>query len=178
MSEILVLKNAQNNSELKIQKSVTIRASIHSRGVYKVWVGPTKYHLVFKDDSLNEFIRPEIQGSLFGVEDYTEGIKSRNAGMEKVEKSANEADPEWGEKAIKVFRNFVNMLPPGKDFMTEDVRVYAENNSLLPNPPSRKAWGPVTNKLAKEGFIRRVGFASVKNPKANMAPVGVWVKNV
>lgn len=175
---ILILTNAQNGSELKINLNSIKNVEAHSKGVYKVWVSDKRFHLVFQDERLGPYIKPIIQPSLFGSEDYTEAIKARDAGMKKVLKSANESDPKWAEKALKVFRNYVNLLPEGQEFLTEDVRNYAETNSLLPAPPSNKSWGPLTMILAKEGFIRKLGFRSVKNPKAHMAPVSVWVKNL
>lgn len=61
----------------------------------------------------------------------------------------------------------------GQPFMAEDVWTEAEAAGL-PSPPDRRAWGAVFSRAAKSGFIKRVGFAPMKQRHCHANPKSVW----
>lgn len=56
-------------------------------------------------------------------------------------------------------------------FMAEDVRGYAEERSFA-KPPDGRAWGAVFQAAAREGLIRKVGYAPAKS--SNLSPKVQW----
>lgn len=93
----------------------------------------------------------------------------RNTGIERSITTANSACSNWADKAYEVLLKY---METNTQFMTEDVRKFSE--STLEIPPSTRAWGGIVVKACKEGLIERIGFQSVKNPRAHMTPATIW----
>lgn len=90
-----------------------------------------------------------------------------------IEAAADHADKEieqWGTKAYNYFVDYIKMVDM---FKTEDVRVYAEQSGL-PEPPTKRAWGAVVLRVARAGLISKNGHTTVNNPKAHHAFVALW----
>ena len=101
-----------------------------------------------------------------------DGKQLRDKGIHQAEQHANEVHESWSDKAY----NYLKWVLPQIDgeFMTEDIRLMSEN--LIPEPPSKRAWGAIMVRAVKDKLIRKVGFGQVKNPKAHRANASIWVK--
>jgi hypothetical protein len=63
-------------------------------------------------------------------------------------------------------------LGTGAPFQAEDFR--DSITGLIEEPPSKRAFGHIILKAAREGLITRVGYAPVKNVTAHRAFASVW----
>lgn len=106
--------------------------------------------------------------------DEIQGIKLKEAGMLQSITHADEVQPEWSNKAFNVFCDYVRHYSAGKQFQSEDVRQWAYNSKKIEPAPSERAWGSVAQKVARQGLIRKIGHASVSNPKAHSAFATLW----
>ena len=97
-----------------------------------------------------------------------EGRKLRDEGIERAEEHANK-NYTWSDFAFSFLEGYICFH---KRFMAEDVRV--ASSGIVPSPPSKRAWGAVFVKAVKLNLIRRVGYQSVKNPKAHCTPATIW----
>lgn len=104
--------------------------------------------------------------------DIFEGRKLRDKGIKQAVDNADLLHENWANTAYQFLINYLNQ---GYEFMTEDVRV--ASFGIIPEPPSKRAWGAIIVKAKKEGLIYRVGYSSVKNPKAHGTPAAVWKKS-
>lgn len=60
------------------------------------------------------------------------------------------------------------------EFMVEDVRAFAYANGLQ-RPPSERSWAGTVMRASNLGLIHKVGYRSVKNPRAHATPASVWI---
>ncbi len=95
--------------------------------------------------------------------------RKAEAGMQQAVDHANEASKQWSERAYKFLCNY---LGSGKEFMAEDLR--KESQSIVPEPPSLRAWGAIIRRASKNGLIERIGYRNVSNVKAHSTPAAVW----
>lgn len=104
---------------------------------------------------------------------FMEAETARDLGMLQAEEHADRVIPDWSLKAFWALKSYL-FVSNGKPFLGEDVRFYAEERGL-PLPPSKRAWGAVIVKAAREKLIRSVGFGLTKNPTAHRTPATLWV---
>jgi hypothetical protein len=52
--------------------------------------------------------------------------------------------------------------------------VRMEAKGIVPDPPSLRTWGAVLLTGARKGWIKRVGYIQVENPKAHKANAALW----
>lgn len=78
----------------------------------------------------------------------------------------------WFAEALKHLQDYVDNV--GGDFMTSDVRSYAEDRGLVINCDKR-AWGAVMKTAAKKGVIESTGYRKSTNPNAHGSPMASWV---
>lgn len=101
------------------------------------------------------------------------GRQRAQEGAEQAAYHADRVHAAWQMRALSMF--FTYMLEhPGKTFMTEDVRWWAEDRGL-PEPPDRRAWGAVTMAAKRRKMIRFFGYAPQKAANAHGSPKSVWV---
>jgi hypothetical protein len=82
---------------------------------------------------------------------------------------ANRLHEDWTEKALEAFR--LHALK-NREFTTEDV-VLA--NPGLPEIPEKRAWGAVTNKAKRLGYVRPTDkVARSKLPNSHKRVLLVW----
>lgn len=102
------------------------------------------------------------------------GQQLRDAGMQMAVDHADAVNEGWSIKAYNLFVAWIKNKGRGRQFKTEDFRVYLKLGELLPNPPSERAYGSIALKAAKAGLIKKVGYATVVNPKAHGTPCTLW----
>lgn len=101
------------------------------------------------------------------------GRELRDIGIQKAVDHANEVEPKWSDQAYAFLVQFLRIHEG--EFMTEMVRGYATANGLSV-PPSKRAWGAIVVKAAKNNLIVKKGYNQVTNPEAHMANAYIWVK--
>lgn len=99
--------------------------------------------------------------------------KLRDEGIKTAIEHANSTIHKWSHIATNFALNYIRH---NDVFMTEDLR--EASFCIVPEPPSKRAWGAIITKLAKAGLIRHSGYMSVKNPKAHKTPASIWISNV
>jgi len=97
------------------------------------------------------------------------GEQLRDAGMKQAVDHADQVHERWSDKAYAFLLAY---LRSGMEFMAEDVRAASEG--IVPEPPSKRAWGSIIRRAAKAGLIRKIGCCHVKNPGAHMANANRW----
>lgn len=80
------------------------------------------------------------------------------------------AGGEWRDAATLALQKFLMQLPPGKQFMTEDLREQVE--PIIGLPHDGRAWGHIIQSAARAGWIRRVGYAPARS--SNLSPKPLW----
>lgn len=101
------------------------------------------------------------------------GKELAERGMLMAETHANQVHENWSEKAFDWFVKYIRHYGLTHSFKTEDVRTYAEANGFE-SPPSLRAWGSIVMKVAKAGYIEKVGYTQVDNAKAHSANCSLW----
>lgn len=97
----------------------------------------------------------------------------RDIGMARATDRANREHEEWTDVAmfyLVVFSSFVNFFSGKNQFLAEDVIEFCKKN--LFEAPDSRAWGSVFRRAAKEGVIRKVGYAPAKS--SNLSPKTLW----
>ena len=100
------------------------------------------------------------------------GEDLRDEGIQQALTHANESSERWSEIAYDFLKRYMLDNPV---FMAENVREAA--TGIVPEPPSKRAWGGVLVRAAKEGLIIRMGFRNVKNARAHCTPATLWALN-
>jgi ribosomal protein L36 len=103
------------------------------------------------------------------INELITGFDLRDDGIRRALKHANSKNPEWSESAFNFLKDY---LKTHNEFMLEDVRMSSQN--IIPEPPSKRAWGAIAVRGAKVGLIRRKGYQNVINPKAHATPATLW----
>lgn len=98
------------------------------------------------------------------------GRQLKEKGMKRSLESAERVNPGWQEKAYWHFKYWIRYQ--NHPFKMESFREWCKD--LIPEPPSLRAFGPITARARKEGLIRHVGYAQVENPKAHRATSSLW----
>lgn len=98
-------------------------------------------------------------------------------GMQTAVDNANRVHPDWSDMAYNYMHAWLQTVPSGYRFMTEDARIRSEILGTIPPPPSKRAWGAIILKAARAGLIRKAGYQQVKNKNAHCANATLWQKN-
>lgn len=91
-------------------------------------------------------------------------------GMDRAVGHANRTSPEWSQRAFEILTSYASIH---FEFMTEDVRNWAEKLGL-PQAPSARAWGAVAIRASRENVIRKEGYRKTQNPLAHGTPATLW----
>lgn len=102
--------------------------------------------------------------------DLFQSRTNRDLGIKKAEDHANKTHDNWVDKAYEFLMQYVRH---DKEFLTEQVR--EASRGIVPEPPSKRAWGAVIIRAVKRGIIKRKGYALVSNPKAHRTPATLWM---
>lgn len=103
-----------------------------------------------------------------------EALRQRDEGIQRAVDHADRIEPSWSEQArwfaLRFFKE-CEMSPVG--VTTEDLRE-AAIAAGIPAPPDGRAWGGIVRALARRGLIRRIGFATARDPKVHCNMVALW----
>lgn len=90
-----------------------------------------------------------------------------------IEASYNAAPDVWKEKAMKLLIEFATY---GKEFITEDFRLWLKNEKGLIEPEETRCFGGLMRRAKKSGIIEATGkFKNMKSEKSHDCPKMVWV---
>jgi len=123
-----------------------------------------RYHLTINDNAMTN--SPQLKLNFSGEELKTIG---QNLALE----TADKLHEDWTLKAMAMLRQYCRIHGSGHQFRGEQARFYCEANDI-PQPGTKKAYGGLMAKLAKEGLIKRVGFSNTKDPKSHHAHCALW----
>lgn len=87
------------------------------------------------------------------------------------EDKANRDAPGWSEDALHGVELYC-LANPGKEFLAEEAREWAEAMELVDPAKNERAWGAVLRRAAKLQIIRKVGYAPAKS--SNLSPKVLW----
>lgn len=97
------------------------------------------------------------------------GADLRDKGIKVAITNVNTKVPNWSEIAYGFLIGYIRFH---REFMAEDCR--EASKGIVPEPPSKRAWGAVIVRAKIEGLIKSVGFRNVTNAKAHRTPASVW----
>lgn len=103
-----------------------------------------------------------------------EGQRRRDAGIQQAIDHANDVTEQWSIKAFNLFLKYLKEYYPGKQFQAEDFRTWCERDNRIPEPPSKRAYGAIVLRAAKQNLIKKAGHATVKNPTAHRCFATLW----
>lgn len=169
------LKNASTGQSFNINSESITGVIRSTESTMTVYLGKVN-HVVYNNDDLLPYLKASVQLDIFGLKEDL-GQKNKIRGMTKALNHANlKNSGDWGERAYNVALMYIKDKPIGFHFMFEDVRNWAEVSKLIETPPSKRAWGSIPIRLAKNKFIIKSGLGIVKNPNANKCYANMWKK--
>jgi hypothetical protein len=110
--------------------------------------------------------------------DHVESEKLAVAGLELAIESAERKVKDWKKLCWQLFLVWLRRRKKFEEFMIEDFRKYLYEYDLIEPPPSDRAFGFISRKGLKEGWIQWAGIRKVKNSKAHATPANVWMKKI
>lgn len=95
----------------------------------------------------------------------------RDIAMQMAVERADRDQAGWSEKALDAVRLFV-AKHRGEQFLAEAIREWCEQAQVVKAPSNERAWGAVMRRAAKEGCVRKVGYAP--SHSSNLSPKTLW----
>jgi len=103
-----------------------------------------------------------------------EGERRKNIGMEEAADHAEEESPQWKQRAFNLLVRYLSEYPKPHQFQAEDFRNWCEMGKFIQEPPSKRAYGSIVLRAAKQGLIKKIGHATVKNVTAHRCFATLW----
>ncbi len=100
---------------------------------------------------------------------FRDAAERRDAGIEAAEAGANRHDENWSDLALHALKSFMAEFP-GRRFLCEEVREWAEAAVGLPTPPNQKAWGGIIQRASRARLIEKVGAREAKSSNLSLKP--------
>jgi hypothetical protein len=97
-------------------------------------------------------------------------FEARDKGIHQAITHADGVCDRWSDKVYALF--YVYLMDHPEPFQMEDFREWG--SEVIEEPPSKRAFGHIVLRAAREGLITRVGYAPVKNVTAHRAFASVW----
>lgn len=85
-----------------------------------------------------------------------------------IDQVGENAGQQWREEAIQCVIRYARQSH--EPFLTEDVRAWASD--FIGEPHDGRAWGHVMREVAKQGVIRKVGYAAARS--SHLTPKVLW----
>lgn len=98
------------------------------------------------------------------------GKQLKEDGIKRAVDHADRQIETWSERAYKLFVEYCQTVDTLK---AEDARVYAEEKGLE-IPPTKRAWGAIALKAAKNGCIINKGIVKASNVKCHQGFTTLW----
>lgn len=94
----------------------------------------------------------------------------RDLGMHRALEKADRSGSGWSDRAL--FGLLLYLGENDQPFLVEQARYWCELYAEVEPPENLRAWGSVIQKAAKNGYIRKVGYAIAKS--SNLSPKVLW----
>jgi hypothetical protein len=108
--------------------------------------------------------RDDASGDLFASPlDPRRARAARDQGMQRVAARADRASHAWNALAFMALEKHARTHA---QFMTEDVRVA----SAIPDPPDRRAWGPVAHRAVVAGIVAVIEYKRQRSVTCHGSP--------
>ena len=101
------------------------------------------------------------------------GEQLRDDGIIRAEDHADATSPAWSERAYQLLLKYIQH---GREFRNEQFVEWAEGQGLS-TPPTKRAFGAIVVRAAREGVIVRLRIDTAHNPSAHRGFISVWIKN-
>ena len=99
------------------------------------------------------------------------GKSLRDKGIAQAVDHADAVVDNWSRLAYAFLERYCRSRSH-REFMIEDVR--KASIGIVPEPPSKRAWGPIAMMAVRNGLIVRSGYRAVTNKYAHYTPATVW----
>jgi len=100
------------------------------------------------------------------------GAELKDIGINRALENAESKNKGWGAIAYGFLLEYIKK---NKTFLAEDVS--NASYGIVPEPPSKRAWGAIFVMAKKNNIIKKAGYSPVKNPKAHRTPATLWTTN-
>lgn len=111
------------------------------------------------------------------VFDIIRGKKLGEVGLSLAVENAERKENGWSRLCWQLFLVWLRRnVKRGQEFKIEQFRSHVQKMGLIENPPSERAYGFLSKRAVKTGFIEFAGVGKCKNVKAHSTPVNVWRK--
>lgn len=107
--------------------------------------------------------------------DFDAAKARRDAGMASALDHAESDEPGWGDHCLALLRQFACLQ--AEPFTCEQFRAWAYTRGLA-TPAEERAFGPVTQKAIRGGYIARVGYAPAASSNGSPKPLYLAAKAV
>jgi len=97
----------------------------------------------------------------------------RDKGIQQALDHADHVNEKWSERAYEFAKDYLKFH---QVFMAEELRKSSEG--FIPDPPSKRAYGGIISRLAREGKITLIGYAKTSNPLSHKTPAARWKSNI
>jgi hypothetical protein len=99
--------------------------------------------------------------------DYESAKAAAEIGITRSADHADAVHDGWVDDAVESLRKAITLFPQGSDFTIEQAR---QKITTLPEPPDLRAWGAVTRRAVKLGYVIktnnfRTAISSNNSPK-------------
>jgi len=105
-------------------------------------------------------------------DERAEAERLRDEGMERAADHAEREIPEWRNEARRILEITAALH---RNFTSEDIKIQADIRGL-PRPPEPRAWGAVIQRAARDGIIRKVGWADSTSRTCHCRPMQLWTR--
>lgn len=103
-----------------------------------------------------------------------QGEQLKEKGLDRAIDHAESNLPGWKEKIYSLFKTWLKDKRVGYQFRTESFRLWVETNELIETRASKRSYGFICPKAAREGLIEFAGHEKVVNPRAHRCLANTW----
>ena len=101
-------------------------------------------------------------------------LELTEAGIQKAINGANAKVYGWSDTAFGHLLEYIQRIGPGGCFTVEQFRSWCKIEKKFEAPNSKRAFGGVVLKAAKEKLIFKDGYAQTESPTAHGAIAALW----
>lgn len=116
------------------------------------------------------FLSKRLHGATMQLDLIAYAEQRRDHGIQRAVDHAERESEGWTDFAVSLLRSFASRQ--SAPFLAEDFVEWA-TNGLIAYPADGRAFGGVFQRAAREGIIRKVGYAPARS--SNLAPKCTWV---
>ncbi len=105
------------------------------------------------------------------MQTHQHSLARRDIGMAMAIDKADRDREGWSADALEAVRLYA-AAHQGEQFLTEAVRQWCVELQFIEPAENERAWGAVMRRAAKDGLVRKVGYAP--SHSSNLSPKTLW----